>query len=703
MNNKYKEAIEFLAKNTELPFSLETSKTDEKTKVFFESTRRSLIATRIKYAKKTKHLLKKIFKHSVEPETISFEPSGSPMCSIVIPVLNKKDITLSCLKRLSNHQSTSTFEVIVVNNGSDTDTTTALRKVSGICLVDNESNLGFVGGCNKGAKSASGEILVFLNNDTLVEDNWLDELVLPLNDEGIGLSGSKLIYPDGTLQEAGGVIFNDGSGNNYGKHDDAGSFNYNYITNVDYVSGASIAIKKSLFEQFTGFDKIYQPAYYEDTDLAFKVRDSGLRVVYTPYSVVVHIEGATSGTDTTSGFKRYQEINRDKFVKRWKKTLSSKHLSPDDNLFMSRTKSYKKRILILENSLPEPNKDAGSLRQWQIIEILVQQGYFVTFWPDNSFALQPYTEQLQRLGVEVAYGVNLDFMEFMKSRKDCYDVVWSSRPFIAAKYIETIKQHQPNARRIYDTVDLHFLREERKARIEKSEKGLEIAQALKEVEYSIIRDSESAIVVSTEEKKLLQKDGHENIIVLPTIHQPKDVKLTPPFNKRSGLLFIGNYQHQPNLDAVVWFVDEILPLAIKKNKSIEINIVGSNADLLPKRLNNTDNVNILGHIENLETVMDSARLFVSPLRFGAGVKGKIGESAAHGLPVIATKVSLEGMGFTQMKDVLVADGAQQFAKTVIDAYDDEKLWGKLQSNASKLIDKWYSPERACEIIVSVIE
>ncbi len=236
-----------------------------------------------------------------------------PAVSVIIPVYGKCEHTMQCLRSLEHHKSKYCFEVIVVDDSSPDDTAKRLDEIDNIVVVSNQSNLGFVRSCNAGAHMARGEFLVFLNNDTVVLDGWLDALIdtfaaHPSN----GLVGSKLIYPDRRLQEAGGIIWSDATGWNFGRFDDPAKPEYNYVREADYCSGASIALRHTLFNQLGGFDERYVPAYYEDVDLAFAVRNAGFKVLYQPKSTVVHFEGVTSGTDEFAGVKAFQRVKSKK-------------------------------------------------------------------------------------------------------------------------------------------------------------------------------------------------------------------------------------------------------------------------------------------------------------------------------------------------------------------------------------------------------
>ncbi len=259
-----------------------------------------------------------------------------PSSSIIIPTYNGWRILRNCLAALRETLPAElSVEIVVVDDGSSDGTADRLKELAceepRLRVVLSPKNGGFIAACNRGARAATGEMLVFLNNDTLPLPGWLEPLLRGLRDwPGAGAVGGKLIYPDGRLQEAGGVIFSDASGANFGRNDpfpDAPL--YNYVRPVDYCSGALLATPRSLFKAMGGFDVYYAPAYYEDTDYCFRVRKRGLKVYYQPESQIVHLEGATSGTELTSGVKSCQVVNRGRFAHRWAAALKRQPSPPD--------------------------------------------------------------------------------------------------------------------------------------------------------------------------------------------------------------------------------------------------------------------------------------------------------------------------------------------------------------------------------------
>jgi len=638
---------------------------------------------------------------------VSFPKVKNPDVSIVIPAFNKAEFSAACLKSITERIGTDgpSFEVVLVDNGSSDDTP-VLKSIDNIVYVHNKENLGFVGGCNSGFAKAKGEYVIFLNNDAEITEGWLSSLYNTIvNDPSIGIAGSKIIYPNGVLQEAGGIIFKDASGLNYGKFDDADSYQYNYVRDVDYCSGASIIIKRTLMEKFGGFDKLYQPAYYEDTDLSFKVRKEGLRAVYQPKSVIYHIEGGTAGTNTNSGFKKFQAINKEKFLKRWKKVLESSHVAEQD-YYLGRDRSGDKLALIIEETLPTPDRDSGSVRMIAIIKSLQSLGYKVTFWPNDLKNISPYTENLQQIGVEVVYG-NIDFMQFSRLYGHAYDLVIMSRPEICARYINICKTLYTDAKLVYDTVDLHYVRLARQAEIEtaNAEQLNEQSKWYEILEKGLMQRVDVTLVVSNREVELLKAEGvSETLSVVSNIHSIKDSAYEIGFDKRQDIVFVGNYAHLPNRDAIKWFVKDIFPKVVKKLEAANLIIVGANMpDDLKKELTGK-NIVVQGFVSDSELadILTHSRIFIAPLRYGAGVKGKVGQAIEYGIPVVTTKIGSEGMHLTHEESCLEANTAEDFAENIIRLYDDKLLWGSLQKNAKQSLGAHFSSDIATKSLERIL-
>ncbi|MBK8285087.1 MAG: glycosyltransferase [Ahniella sp.] len=616
------------------------------------------------------------------------DATATPRASIIIPVYNKFSYTAACLASLAKEGADCSFEVIVVDDGSSDETESSLRALSGIRYHRNPVNLGFVGACNAGASIALGEYLVFLNNDTVVRPRWLDTLLDTfVQHERVGLVGAKLVYPDGRLQEAGGVIFSDGSGWNYGRFGDPANPAFNHVREVDYCSGAAIAIAKTLFERIGGFDLRYAPAYYEDTDLAFQVREQGLRVLYQPASVVIHFEGITSGTDVGSGTKRFQVINQAKFLDRWADVLPRQPSSGTD-IELAKEHRIRGRILVIDATTPEPDKDSGSVRLVNLLRSMLDLGLKPTFFAENRQFLSRYSESLQQMGVEVLWGPWLEPVEYLRKHGHRFQAIVVSRHYILGPLLSVIREYAPRARLIFDTVDLHYLREQRAATLAQKPELMRQVARTQLAELRLVRAADVTLVVSPVEQELLAREvPNARVEVLSNVHEVAGPG--PSFETRRDLYFVGGFQHTPNVDAVQWFVQEVWPTIAAELPDVRFHIVGSRMPDVIKALAN-DRVIAHGFVPSMDPFLDGCRISVAPLRYGAGVKGKVNQSMAHGQPVVATSIGAEGMNLKHGVDVLIADDPATFARETVRLYRDPVLWQQLAVAGLANIERHFS-------------
>jgi len=633
-----------------------------------------------------------VWKEKVEKlkRKINFEERKDPRVTVIIPVYGEVEYTKSCLISIHSAADKCKYEIIIIDDCSPDDTQNVLKSVNGIRVIKNDKNLGFIRSCNRGANEARGEYLLFLNNDTEVHDGWLDELISTFDKVPLtGLVGSKLINLDGSLQEAGGIIWADATGWNYGRGDDPSKPEYNYLREVDYCSGASIMVPKKIFNNLGKFDERYLPAYYEDTDLAFSVQQAGLKVLYQPASRVIHFDGITSGNDLTSGVKSYQVKNRTKFYNKWKERLIT-HANPGEDVFAQRDRNVCGHILIVDAITPTPDLDSGSLDVFFFLKIFIDLGYRVTFVPDNLHYVDGYTLALQKIGVECLYLPFIESIErYLQEHGREFDFVFLYRAWIANSHFKDVRRFCPQARIIFDTVDLHYLREEREAVIKGSEELASQAKLTKEIEFKLMREADVTIILSKAEVQMLKKiDSSLRLECIPYVREIPGCKNT--FSNRRDIVFIGGFDHTPNVDAVEYFVKEIWPIVRQTLSSVNFYIIGSKMPDRVKELEQHEGVVAVGFVKDLADFFDACRLTVVPLRFGAGIKGKIGTSASYGVPSVATTIAIEGMGMIDGKHILVADDANTFAKKVIELYGDETLWTKLSLESLALVDVLYS-------------
>ncbi|PID48141.1 MAG: hypothetical protein CR967_01250 [Proteobacteria bacterium] len=366
-----------------------------------------------------------------------------PMVSIIIPAYNQAIFTYKAIESILQNANKISYEIIVIDdNSSEKDAIQIADKVRNIKYIRNNNNLGFLKNCNKAVSFAEGKYLVFLNNDVIVLPNWLSSLLDVLeNNNDVGLVGSKLIFADGILQEAGGIIWNDASGKNFGRGDDPKKSEYNYLREVDYVSGASMAIRRDLFINIGGFDERFAPAYYEDSDLAFTVRSLGLKVVYQPLSEIIHFEGVSHGTNVELGIKKHQVINRELFKKKWQHVLHA-HAKPNQKLFLAKDRSFgQKHILIISHNISVTNKDPDNSLIY-CLQFCQALDYVITLVPVDSIKNEKDVKPLQQKGIFVFYEDNgFSLLNHLKTFGHHYDFAYFTYPEIQCKFIKSVQAY----------------------------------------------------------------------------------------------------------------------------------------------------------------------------------------------------------------------------------------------------------------------
>lgn len=628
-------------------------------------------------------------------DPLVFPEVAQPRVSIVIPVHNKFPVTYHCLASLLLATNNASFEVILVDDGSKDETTRIPELIQGVAYLRNDEAQGFIRACNRGAAQARGDYIVMLNNDTEVTAGWLDELLWPFDHfDRVGMTGAKLIYPDGSLQEAGGIVWNTGDPWNYGRQANPRDPRYNYARQADYLSGACVMLPRPLWDELRGFDEAFVPAYFEDTDLAFRVRDKGYKTVYAPFAQIIHFEGVSSGTSTASGIKRYQEINRPKFKKRWVSTCRHNGNVGAD-LELNKDRNIQFRALVLDAETPMPDKNAGSYAAIQEMRMLQALGFKCTFIPANMAWMGRYTEELQRMGVECLYAPFAPSIgDVIERRGGEFDLIYITRYYVAKDYVDLIRQFAPKAKIVLQNADLHFLRELRAGLEAKNPEAIARAVQTREAELDVMRRVDLVLSYTDVEKAVILSHNLESSKVAKCPWVSEVATNVPGFESRADIAFLGGYNHHPNAEAVEWFAAHVMPLLRKACPGVRFRVYGSN---VPARLlelaEREKDIVVEGWVADVADVYKTCRVFVAPLQSGAGIKGKVVGALAAGVPCVLSPIAAEGIPLGDGVDACITAKPEGWVAAIARLLEDELAWNAMSRQALRLAASQYGFEK----------
>ncbi|SDA21942.1 Glycosyltransferase involved in cell wall bisynthesis [Nitrosospira sp. Nsp18] len=355
-------------------------------------------------------------------------------------------------------------------------------------------------------------------------------------------------------------------------------------------------------------------------------------------------------------------------------------------------------VLVVDSLPTDSDQDSGSVRMLTILRVLREMGLRITFISDSENYLPHYQEDLEKDDIDVLYGFDAA-RSHLAATGGKYHFVLLSRPEFAFRYLSYIRAYALYSQVIYDTADLHWVRFEREMRVSGDNTLLDVIIQFRRIELYNTACADLVLAITDEEKnRLLIEQPDAKVTVLPNIHEIIPPKT--PFAQRRGLLFIGGFWHKPNEDAVTFFVQNILPQITEKIPDLVFYIIGSNIPPSIESLRST-NVEPLGAVPDITPYFESCRIFVAPLRFGTGMKGKVGHSLSHGLPTVATRIGAEGMDLRHEKHLLIADDPEDFADMVIRLYNDEALWRRLSAESLMHLTTNYSLAAARERMIRI--
>jgi GT2 family glycosyltransferase len=622
-----------------------------------------------------------------------------PLVSIVVPVFNRWRYTNACLRALAACADPAIpTEIVVVDDASDDRTRELLDRCAGIRVVRLDRNAGFAAACNAGAHAARGTYLHFLNNDAFVTPGWLRPLLDAATvDESVGAVVSQLRYPDDALAEAGGVIWRDGRGSNYGRGDASRDWRYRSARDVDYGSAASLLVRAGAFAQAGGFAPEFGPAYYEDADLCFALRARGYRISYQPRSIVYHAEGISYGSNAQAGARALQARSRAVFAAKWDAELRE-HYEPDPTNVeaAARRLSGWPTIVVIDQHVPFTDRDAGSRRIAFLIDLLRSRGRHVVFGSIDGNEYEPYAGALRDAGTDVIFGFNAASAAQLKRLNLGVGAVWLCRPGPAQQLIPAFRRHFAAATIVFDTVDLHFLRLQREQELHGGRTGW---QAMQRLEFALANAADVTITTSAVERDLLAAGGVAPVHAIPVI-EPGGASPSAGWGARRGLVFLGNYAHAPNVDAAKWLCGAIMPLLRQRLPGVRLTLAGADPTRAVRALAQGD-VEVPGYVADVNALLEKARVFVAPLRFGAGIKGKVVYALAHGIPVVTTPVGAEGI-FDAFEYPGVASTAEQIVSEIARLYEDPEAWEALAAKGRSIAAARFAPAAVAPLLAAAL-
>jgi GT2 family glycosyltransferase len=616
-----------------------------------------------------------------------------PRVSIVTVTYGAYQLAREAVEALVEHTEPC-YELIVVDNDSPDGTGERLaRELEGARVILNGENLGFGRAANQGAEAARAQLVCHLNSDTLVRPGWLAPLLEVLaHDAGVGAVVPMLLNPDGTVQEAGSVVDSLGWALALGSGDDPELLEHRFRREIDFGSAACMLLRRRDFLRVGGFDSDYGTGYYEDVELCFRLAELGLRTVYEPRSQVVHVRFGSSSPELAG---RMVHENRLTFFTRWHRRLEQRPAvgdlaaSPRRRL-VARDADALERLLVIDDRVPHTDRGSGDPRMAKLLLELADlwpRGRITLFAADDRNA-ERYAEPLLAGGVEVATATR-HWWRWFETRPFHYSAIVLSRPHNFERFDSVLRRTQPQASLVFDVEALSSRRLTLAAGFAPDgPSGLVLhdeAAKMRRLEVEALQAADAAFCVSEEERSIVQEiaPGIQAFLV-PTYVDP--VAPVPTFEERRDLVFFGGFlggAGSPNEDSLLHLVSDVVPLIRRELPDVRLRVVG--ADPTPAVLALAgDGIDVVGFAEDPTPFLAAARVHVNPLRYGAGIKLKLLDTMAAGLPFVTTGVGAEGLGLGSLARDLVAEEPEELAALAVRLYRHQAAWEAVQAGLLEL-------------------
>jgi O-antigen biosynthesis protein len=611
----------------------------------------------------------------------------------IILVTKSLESTLAFIDSLARCQGRLAVDLIICDVGKYDVTELLFANRPNFLYIRCEPDAAYSHAANRSLRAISTNVVGFFEAEALIQSGALQSLVSSLSDRE-GIVGPQILYLDGRLKAAGGVVEYGKGAYGYGHLDPQPDHpRYKFARQVDFCPTGYL-IKKDILDQLAGFNEQYRTFEFAHIDLAFRARALGHPCDYCP-SAQVFSYCAERREDRQNDWDRFARENAAQMVDDYDTS------GRDFSRLHDRMSAG--RVLYIDADSPTPDQNAGSAYSLNIIRILNEFGFRVTFVPDSNFKYRgKYTDTLQAMGVEAIYAPFYhNVRDLLIDKNGNFELVVLCRVEIASQYLDLVRQLAPRARIVFNTVDLHFLRELRGAELLDKPELFARARSTQRAEIASIGKADATIVLTNEEADIIRHEAPCALIhVIPLVPDPdklrRDAPLNATFSARSGLIFVGSYQHAPNVDAVTYFVKSIWPLVRQRVPTAVFRIVGSGMTPEVQALAG-NGIEVIGFVDDLDAVLAQSRVAVVPLRYGAGMKGKILTSLRVGLPTVSSSIGSEGFALTPGEDILVEDDPSMFADAVIRLYTDEAMWTRLSQKELEFARKNFSFDRSRDL------
>ncbi|HEX3990284.1 MAG TPA: glycosyltransferase, partial [Acetobacteraceae bacterium] len=616
--------------------------------------------------------------------TLALPRASEVETSIVLVLHNQAELTFGCLSSIAECLgSQSGVEVVILDNASTDATDSLLGRVTGARSIFSRENLHFLRGVNLAVREARGRNILLLNNDAQVLPGTLEAAIRALRSgPNIGAVGGRLVLPDGTLQEAGSILWQDGTATGYGRGHAPSEPEFDFRRDVDFCSGAFLLTPREVFERLGGFDERYAPAYYEETDYCVRLHEAGLRVIYDPDVVVMHYEfGSSAGSAAALAL---QQRNHAVFLGRHAEWLAQRPAR--GRMLAGRSRPRGPRVLVLDDRVPHVRLGSGYPRTRDMLHELNAAGAEVTFFPMVPYR-ETRTQVRETLDIEIEVMLghhNRMLRGFLEERRGHYDGIVVCRPHNMRDFRNAIGNDRTRiggAVLIYDAEAIFAFREILQRRVAGNPVPERTAQKMVADEVALIGDVDAVAAVSKREAAVFEAQGVNSVRVLgyPIVPDPG----TTPFAAREGFIFLGAVpgDESPNADSLRWFAAEVLPLLRREfGDGLRLRVVGQ-CDAPSIRALDGEALDLLGPIDDLRPIFEQARVMVAPTRFAAGIPLKMHQAAAFGVPVVSTTLIAELAGWRDGHDLLAASDASGFAEACARLHRDETLWTAIRNSA----------------------